>query len=78
MPDTGLPFDMKGPTRSCWVNSAKCNITHSMVLSVYRANSLRFVGGSRQKCNRTSILMHCNEPGYRELFCLQPRQHPSQ
>jgi len=53
MPDTGLPFDVKVPTRSCWAKSAKCNITHGMVLIVYRANSLRFVEGSRQKCNRT-------------------------
>jgi Spy/CpxP family protein refolding chaperone len=27
--------DVKVLTRSCWVNSAKCNITHGMVLIVY-------------------------------------------
>ena len=67
MPDTGLPFAVKVPTRSCWVNSAKCNITHGLVLIVYRANSLRFLGESRQKCNRTSILMHFSRASSKRL-----------
>ena len=67
MPDTGLPFDVKVPTRSCWVNWAKCNITHGMARIAYRANPLRFVGGPRQKCNRTSILMHFSKASSKRL-----------
>jgi hypothetical protein len=67
MPDTNLPFDVEVSPRSCWLNSAKCNIAHDVALIVYCANSLRFVERSRQKCNRTIILMHFSRASSRRL-----------
>jgi hypothetical protein len=35
MLDTSLPFDLEVSPRSCWLNSAKCNLTRYAVLIVY-------------------------------------------